>query len=71
MLAAAPFALAALVINVYPYDLDSDTEILVALHLPVVLWFAIAFPYMGGRSDRASGAWTSSASRANGSSTAC
>jgi hypothetical protein len=48
LLAAAPFALAALVINVYPYEPDSDTEILVALHLPVVLWFAIAFPYMGG-----------------------
>ncbi len=48
VLAAAPFAVAALVINVYPYDRDSDTEILVALHLPVVLWFAIAFPYMGG-----------------------
>jgi hypothetical protein len=45
---AAPFALAALVINLYPYDADSDTEILVALHLPVVLWFVIAFPYMGG-----------------------
>ncbi len=40
--------LAALVINLYPYDADSDTEILVALHLPVVLWFAVAFPYMGG-----------------------
>ena len=48
MLTAAPFVLAALVINVYPYDSDSDTEILVALHLPVVLWFAVAFPYMGG-----------------------
>jgi hypothetical protein len=48
MLAAAPFALVALVINVYPYDAGSDTEILVALHLPVVLWFAIAFPYMHG-----------------------
>ncbi len=48
MLAVAPFALAALVINVYPYDADSDTEILVALHLPVVLWFAIAFAYTGG-----------------------
>jgi hypothetical protein len=47
-LAAAPFALAAVLINVYPYDADSDTEILVALHLPVVLWFAVAFPYMGG-----------------------
>jgi hypothetical protein len=48
MLAATPFALAALVVNVYPWAVDSDTEILVALHLPVVLWFAIAFPYMGG-----------------------
>jgi hypothetical protein len=48
ILAAAPFAFAAVVINVYPYDPDSDTEILVALHLPVIMWFAIAFPYMGG-----------------------
>ena len=45
---AAPFVLAAVVINVYPYDVDSDTEILVALHLPVVLGFVVAFPYMGG-----------------------
>src|SRR6188472_2440337 len=48
LLTAAPFALAALVINLYPYDTDSDTEILVALHLPVVLWLVVAFPYMGG-----------------------
>jgi hypothetical protein len=48
VLAAAPFALAALLINVYPYDPDSNTETLVALHLPIVLWFAIAFPYTGG-----------------------
>ena len=47
-LTAAPFALAALVINLYPWDVDSDTEVLVALHLPVVLWFAVAYPYMGG-----------------------
>jgi hypothetical protein len=46
-LTAAPFALAALVINLYPYGVDSATEILVALHLPVVLWFAVAGPYMG------------------------
>ena len=48
LLTAAPFALAAVVINLYPYDTDSDTEILVAIHLPVVLWFVVAFPYMGG-----------------------
>ncbi len=47
-LTAAPFLLAALVINLYPYDADSDTEVLVALHLPVVLWFVVAYPYMGG-----------------------
>jgi hypothetical protein len=45
---AAPFAVAAVVVNLYPYDTDSDSEILVALHLPVVLWFVVAFPYMGG-----------------------
>src|ERR671915_412626 len=48
LLTAAPFALAALVVNLYPYDADSATEVLVALHLPVVLWFAVAYPYMGG-----------------------
>ena len=48
VLAAAPFVLGALIVNLYPYDPDSDTEILVAVHLPVVLWFAVAFPYMRG-----------------------
>jgi hypothetical protein len=45
---AAPFVIAALVVNLYPYGADSATESLVALHLPVVLWFVVAFPYMGG-----------------------
>ncbi len=48
VLAAVPFVLAALVVNLYPWGTDSDTEILVAAHLPVVLWFAVAYPYMGG-----------------------
>jgi hypothetical protein len=48
LLAAAPFALAAVVVNVYPWDADSSTEQLVALHLPVALWFVVAYPYMGG-----------------------
>jgi hypothetical protein len=48
LLAAAPFAGLALVVNLYPYGEDSATEKLVALHLPVVLWFAVAYPYMGG-----------------------
>ena len=48
VLTAVPFVLAALVVNLYPYGADSDTEVLVALHLPVVLWFVVAYPYMGG-----------------------
>jgi hypothetical protein len=48
VLTAAPFAVAALVVNLYPYGGDSATEVLVALHLPLVLWFAVAYPYMGG-----------------------
>ena len=47
-IALAPFALVAIIINLYPYDGGSATELLVALHLPVMLWFVIAFPYMGG-----------------------
>ena len=48
LLTAVPFALAALVINVYPWDADSNTEMLAAVHLPVALWFVVAYPYMGG-----------------------
>jgi hypothetical protein len=58
ILTAAPFVLAALVVNLYPWGAPSgtelagasmsDTEALAALHLPVVLWFVVAYPYMGG-----------------------
>ena len=48
VLTAAPFVLCALVVNLYPFGAGSATELLVALHLPVVLWFAVAYPYMGG-----------------------
>ena len=47
-LTAAPFALAALVVNLYPFREGSATEPLVVLHLSVALWFAVAYPYMGG-----------------------
>ena len=48
VLMAAPFVLGALVVNLYPWGADSDTEDLVILGLPVVLWFAVSYPYMGG-----------------------
>lgn len=47
LMALAPFAAAALVINLYPFETNSATELLVAVHLPVVLWFLVAYPYMG------------------------
>ena len=47
-LTTVPFVLAALIVNLYPWRSGSATEIVVALHLPIVLWFAIAYPYMGG-----------------------
>jgi hypothetical protein len=43
-----PFALAAVIVNVYPFEEGGSTEQLVAAHLPVVLWFAVAYPYMSG-----------------------
>jgi hypothetical protein len=48
LIAAAPFVGAAVVVNVYPFGDGSATGDLVALHLPVVLWFAVAYPYTGG-----------------------
>ena len=45
---AAPFVIAAVVINVYPFLEGGSTELLAAWHLPVVLWFVVAYPYMSG-----------------------
>ena len=49
LLTAGPFAVLALVVNLYPYDSNSITEILVAVHLPVLLWFLVAHPYVSGK----------------------
>lgn len=48
MLTVAPFLIAALAVNLYPWAPGSSTEVLVGIHLPVALWFAVSFPYMGG-----------------------
>ncbi len=45
---AIPVVLAAVVINVYPFRSGGFTEALAAMHLPVVLWFVIAYAYMSG-----------------------
>jgi len=48
------FGVAALIVNLYPFREGSDTELLVALHLPIVLWLAVGVAYTGGdwRSDQ-------------------
>lgn len=46
LVAAVPFVIAAFVINLYPFAEGGSTELLVATHLPVLLWFVVAYPYM-------------------------
>ncbi|CAN5849169.1 hypothetical protein BH23ACT4_BH23ACT4_01390 [soil metagenome] len=48
-LTAIPFVIAALVINLFPFADGGSTELLVAFHLPIALWFVIAFPFMSGQ----------------------
>ncbi|MGH3588504.1 MAG: permease prefix domain 1-containing protein, partial [Pseudonocardia sp.] len=44
-----PFALLAVVVNVYPYAMLGDTMLLAAVHAPVVLWALVGVAYAGGR----------------------
>jgi hypothetical protein len=45
---AVPVAAAILVVNVFPFDREGDTEILAAVHLPVFLWLIAGLAYLGG-----------------------
>jgi hypothetical protein len=47
---AAVFALAAIVVNAYPFPSKprADTQILTILHLPIALWLAVGIAYVGG-----------------------
>jgi hypothetical protein len=45
----ASFVALAVVLNVYPYERFGSTEILAALHAPVLLWVLVGVAYMGGR----------------------
>lgn len=58
---AAAFALAAVVVNAFPFPAapgnapGADTQVLTILHLPIALWLAVGVAYVGGRwrgSDR-------------------
>ena len=48
---AVPFVVAAAVVNAYPFEhgrYGSDTEILAALHLPILLWLIVGFAHAAG-----------------------
>lgn len=46
---AAPFVVAAVVLNAFPFDdEDSMTLALAAIHAPIALWLAIGFAYAAG-----------------------
>ena len=44
---ALPFAAGAVLANVFPFATGSDTSTLSALHLPIALWLAVGFAYVG------------------------
>lgn len=45
---AVPFAVAAILINAFPFDESGDTQALAAIHLPIVLWLVAGVAYLGG-----------------------
>ncbi len=46
---ALTFVAGAVFANVYPFGTGSDTEVLIALHLPIALWLAVGFAYVRSR----------------------
>jgi hypothetical protein len=52
---AAAFALAAVVVNIFPFPLaagntqPADTQVLTIIHLPITLWLAVGVAYVAGR----------------------
>lgn len=51
MWVAATFALAAIVVNAFPFSPSpgADTEVLTSIHLPIALWLVVGVAYVGGR----------------------
>lgn len=43
-----PFALAAVVLNVFPFEPEGATEVIAAIHAPIALWFVVGLAYVGG-----------------------
>ncbi|HLF76355.1 MAG TPA: permease prefix domain 1-containing protein [Dehalococcoidia bacterium] len=45
---AVPFVAAAILVNVFPFHRAGDTELLAAIHLPIILWLVAGVAYLGG-----------------------
>ena len=45
---AAVFVAGAVFANVYPFTPGGSTEVLTAIHLPIVLWLAVGVAYVSG-----------------------
>lgn len=45
---AVPFIAAAVFVNALPFERGGDTEVLVAIHLPIFLWLVAGVAYLGG-----------------------
>jgi hypothetical protein len=43
------FAAGAVFANIFPFAPGSDTQILLVIHLPIALWLAVGFAYVGRR----------------------
>jgi len=42
------FIAAGTIVNVLPFEPNSHTEMLIAIHLPIALWLAVGYAYAGG-----------------------
>lgn len=47
-LLAPPFAVGAVLANVYPFTANGLTQVLTAIHLPITLWLVAGLAYVGG-----------------------
>ena len=47
-LLSLPLLLGATLANVYPFDEGGSTEVLFAIHLPILLWCTVGLAYVGG-----------------------
>jgi hypothetical protein len=45
---AVPFIAAAILVNVFPFERGGDTEVLAAIHLPIILWLVAGVAYLAG-----------------------